>query len=71
MSRIGKSTGTESRLVVARDEEEEGMGRSCLMGIQGSPYGHRCRVTIEPTTVCIIQVFNSSADLLHLHGICI
>ena len=27
MPRIGKSTGTESRLVVARDKEEEGMGR--------------------------------------------
>jgi hypothetical protein len=35
MSRIGKSTGTESRLVVSRDKEEEGMRRSCLMGIQG------------------------------------
>ena len=35
MSRIGKSTETESRLVVARDKEDEGMGRSCLMGIQG------------------------------------
>ena len=35
MSRISKSTGTESRLVVARDKEDEGMGRSCLMGIQG------------------------------------
>ena len=27
MSRIGKSTETESRLVVARDKEDEGMGR--------------------------------------------